>query len=258
MPVAKSAGDGSITVDEIRTELLELSILGTSPLIMNRLSEKAKHELLLPAGRKTAADKQASLKHDPLEEFRASPYTITDEDAPTLLAQMSSAFKAAVMTAALDLPGTKRTQIGRLLWVHDRYTSIYGVPEIFSSITRSADINRTPDVRTRAVVPTWAATVVVEFAVPLLNTRSVINLFAAAGKIAGIGDWRPEKGKGNYGQFRLVDPDNDTFQSIIASGGREAQVAAMADPVAFDAETEELLAWFETEAYARGKLRRVA
>ena len=71
MPVAKSAGDGPITVDEIRTKVLELSILETSPRIMTRLSEKAKHGLLLPAGRKTTADKQSSLKHDPLDLARA-------------------------------------------------------------------------------------------------------------------------------------------------------------------------------------------
>lgn len=257
MPVPQKKDD-VIQVDEIRTEVLKLCILGTTPLIMNRLAEKARHELLLPGGRKTAADRAATLKHDPLEEFRASPYLMAEDDAPTLLAQMASAFKGAAMTASLDLPGTRKAQIGRLLWVRNRLVEIYGVPEIFSAITRSADINKTPDVRTRAIVPKWATTIVVEFAVPLLNKRSVINLFAAAGKLSGIGDWRPEKGKGDYGQFVLVDPDNEQFLEIVASGGRAAQEAAMKDPFAHDTETEELLAWFETEVQARGKLRRVA
>lgn len=250
--------DTEIVVDEIQTEVLRLHVLGTTPLIMNRLAEKARHELLLPSGRKTTADRAATLKHDPIQEFRASPYVITDETAPTLLAQMASAFKGAAMTASLDLPGTRKAQIGRLLWVRDRLVGIHGTPEIFSAITRSADINKTPDVRTRAILPRWATTIVVEFAVPLLNTRSVINLFAAAGKLSGIGDWRPEKGKGDYGQFVLVDPDNAEFQEIVKNGGREAQQAAMDKPFAHDTETEELLAWFETEVQSRGKIRRVA
>jgi len=258
MAVVKKVADGEIVVDEIQTEVLRLHVVGTTPLIMNRLAEKARHELLLPSGRKTTADRASSLKHDPVAEFRASPYLMADDDAPTLLAQMASAFKGAAMTASLDLPGTRKAQIGRLLWVRDRLVGIHGVPEIFCAITRSADINKTPDVRTRAILPTWAATIIVEFAVPLLNARSVVDLFAAAGKLSGIGDWRPEKGKGDYGQFMLVDPDNAVFREIVRSGGRSAQQAAMDSPFAHDSETEELLQWFETEVQLRGKIRRVA
>lgn len=244
-----------VVVDEIRTEAIELTIIGTSPLILNRMSEKAKRELLMPRGRKTAAQKQSELKHDPMAEFRASPYTLVEDDAPTLLAHMASAFKGAAMSAALDLPGTRKAQIGRLLWVRGHYVNIYGVPEIFSSITRSADMNKTPDVRTRAIVPEWATTIVVEYAVPLLNERSVVNLFAAAGKLSGVGDWRNEKGKGTFGQFVLADPDDETFRRIVASGGRDAQMAAMDKPSAFDRDTEELLAWFEVEVVSSGKKR---
>lgn len=256
MAIAKKADSAAIVVDAIQTEVLQLHILGTTPLILNRISEKARHEFVLPSGgRKTAADRAASLKHDPIEEFRASPYIIDDDDAPTLLAHMASAFKGAAMTASLDLPGTRKAQIGRLLWVRSQLVGIYGIPEVFSAIVRMADINKTPDVKTRAIVPRWAATIVVEFAVPLLTTRSVVNLFSAAGVIAGIGDWRPEKGKGNYGQFTLVDPDNESFVEITQTGGRAAQVAAMDNPFAYDRETEELLSWFETEVQARGKRR---
>ena len=257
MPVTKAV-DTSIKVDPIQTEVLQIHVVGTTPIIMNRLAEKAKHELLLPAGRKTTADRASSLKHNPLEEYRSSPYILTDDAAPTLLAVMSSAFKGAAMTASLDLPGTRKAQIGRLLWVRERFISVYGVPEIFSSIVRSADMNRTPDVRTRAILPAWGATIIVEFAVPILNTRSVVNLFSAAGKLSGIGDWRPEKGKGDYGQFTLVDPDDAQYLELIQTGGRDAQIAALETPTAYDAETEELIAWFNTTVQSRGKLQRVA
>jgi hypothetical protein len=254
----KKTETAEIVVDPIKTESIELFILGTRPIILNRMAEKARRELLLPTGRKTTAERASSLKHDPLLEFRASPYTLPADDSPTLLAHMASAFKGAMMSAALDLPGAKKAQIGRLVYVEGTYVPLYGVPEIFSSITRSADINRTPDVRTRAILPEWAATIVVSFAVPLLNQRSVLNLLTAAGRICGVGDWRPEKGKGTFGQFTLVDHDDSRFQRIVETGGRAAQIAAMESPVAFDQETEELISWFEDEATSRGKLQRVA
>jgi hypothetical protein len=257
MPVAPK--ETSIVVDPIKTESLTFAVLGTTPIILNRLAEKARHELLLPGGRKTAADKATNLKHDPIAEFRSSPYTLTDPDAPTLLAHMASAIKGAMSTAALDIPGARKAQIGRLAYVEGTHIPIYGIPELFMAITRSADMNRTPDVRTRAIVPRWATTVTVTFTTPLLNSRSITNLLAAAGVICGIGDWRPEKGKGSFGQFTLVDPTDERYQELVTTAGRSVQIEAMANPACYDAETEELLAWFETEVESRGKrLKAVA
>lgn len=253
MPTAKQ--DTAIVVDSVRKETIGVPIRGVRPLILNKVSEKAKRELLFPlGGRKTAADRAASLKHDPLAEFRSAPYTLPDEDAPTLLAGLASWFKNAMMDAALDMPGAKKTQIGRLLWVEGERTPIYGVPELFMSITRSADMNRTPDVRTRCIVPAWATIIEITYVVPMLNEKSVLNLLGAAGMICGVGDWRPQKGKGTYGQFVLTNPDDDAeFVRIMQTGGRAAQAAAMANPDPYDDESEELLAWFDEELERRGK-----
>lgn len=250
--MAKKEVDSTIVIEPIKTETVQFAVVGTSPIILNRLSKKTREELLLPRGRKNAAQKQAELKHDPLQEFRDSPYIMPD-GSPTYLGVMASAFKGAMMTAALDLPGTKKAQIGRLVYVVGDYVPIFGIPKLFMSITRSADINHTPDVRTRAIIPHWAALVTVRFVVPLMNAQAVGNLLAAAGVTAGIGDWRPEKGKGSYGQFRLAVVDDPELNSIIEEGGREAQMAAMDEPECYDRETEELFSWFLDEVVRRGK-----
>jgi hypothetical protein len=49
-----------------------------------------------------------------------------------------------------------------------------------------------------------------------------------------------------------VSEDDKDFQRIIKTMGRKAQVKAMAEPECFDAETEELLSWFEAETKRRG------
>lgn len=103
----------------------------------------------------------------------------------------------------------------------------------------------------------WAATVVIHFVGPIITARSIINLMSAAGVTAGIGDWRPEKGHGNFGQFRLASPDDPELAPIMANGGRAAQEAAMADPEFYDSETADLFAWFATESDRRGKLRAI-
>lgn len=252
------SNESAIVIQPVRTETIRVAVRGTRPLICNRLPEKARQELLLPKGRRSAAERAGSLKHDPLAEFRASPYRLREDSAPTLIGIPASAFKGAMMTAALDLPGAAKSKIGRLLWVEGDLVPVYGVPEVFLAITRSADINKTPDVRSRAIVPEWAAEIAITYTTPILNETSVINLLAAAGQICGVGDWRPEKGKGTYGQFTLTDAEDDArWQRIVADGGREAQVSAMDDPVAYDDETEELLGWFDAEVTARGKVSQI-
>jgi hypothetical protein len=244
----------TLEVIEVTTDTMQLAILGKTPLIFNRLSEKAKRELLLPLGRKTGAQRASSLKHVPLEEYRASPYTLR-EIAPTRLALLSTMFKAAMATAALDLPGARKAQIERL--VHPVYVNgtdrvpLYGTPQMLMSVTRSADMNRTPDIRTRAIVKEWACYITLQWVTPIVHEKTVLNLLGAAGFSIGVGDWRPEKGSGVYGQFEIVSPDNEDFQRILATGGRDAQDAALAYPTFYDQDTEELYSWFEDEVGKR-------
>jgi len=248
--MAKQKSD-EISILEVTQGRIEFCVLGKSPLIVNRMSEKAKRELLLPKGRKTASDKASTLKHDPLEEFRASAYIDPDEDADTLLTLPATAFKGAMGTAALDMPGSSKSQIGRLVYVEGDIVHIYGTPQIYSSITRSKGIDRTPDVRTRAILPQWGCRIAIQFVRPIIRDQSVANLLAGAGITAGVGDFRPEKGKGNYGQFELVSPTDKRFKAIEKQG-RAAQKAALDSPQAYDLETEGLLSWFEVEVQRRG------
>ncbi len=215
------------------------------------MSEKARHELLFPRQKKNAAEKQATLKHDPIAEFQASPYTFTDETMPTLLAVMASAFKGAICNAALDLPGTKKAQIGRLVIVENDYVPLYGTPKLFMSVVRSADMNRTPDIRSRAIVARWGCSISIRFVEPILKTQSIINLLSAAGVTVGVGDWRPEKGKGSYGQFKVVNADDPHFVEVLREG-RAVQQVAMERPEPYDDESAELLSWWTGEVTRRG------
>jgi len=248
----KKDASASLDILKIQRGEFTVAIIGRTPLIMNRLSEKAKQQLLFPSPPKTKADKQANLKHDPLAEFRASAHRITDESAPTLLAIPTTALKGAMRTAALEMPGTTKAQIGRLTYIDGALIPVYGVPQVLCSVTRMADAAKTPDVRTRVIVPEWALVATVTYVEPQLKGPAVANLLAAAGVMMGVGDWRPEKGSGSYGQFDICDPNDPEFVRITKEGGRAAQVAAMEEPTAYDAETSELLAWFNVELRRRG------
>jgi len=246
----KKAVESEVSILEVERATMDFHILGTSPLIMNRMSQKVWHELLAPKGKKTAAEKASGLKHNPIQEFQNSPYILPE--GPTALAVMATAFKKAMGTAALDMPGAKKAQILRLIYVEGEMVGIYGLPKLFMAITRSADMNRTPDVRTRAILPEWACKLSITFTKPIMRETAIANLLAAAGLQSGVGDWRQEKGSGSYGAFKLVGYDDKDFNRIIKSQGRDEQIEALENPVAYNDETSEMLAWFNIEIEKRG------
>lgn len=240
-----------LEITRLETRRVRLCIRGVTPLIYNCMSEKARRELANPAGKKNQAARAATLKHNPPQEYRASVYAHQGDDYPTRLIFPAGGIKKAMMGGALEMPGATKAAIGRLTWIEGRDLDIYGVPQILMSITRSAGMNRTPDVRTRAILASWACRVTVTFVRPQLGETQVADLLSAAGMVMGLGDWRQEKGSGNYGQFELVSENDQQFCAVIKNGGREAQDRALADPSCYDLETEKMLAWWVEDSAGR-------
>lgn len=248
----KKKSSGELNVIRVTRERVTLCVKGVTPLIICRMSEKAKRELLLPKGGVTAGDKKTKLKHDPYAEFVSSPYTIEDDVAPTLLACLSVSFKHAIGAVAVDLPDAPaKAQIGRSTYVENELVPIYGMPQLMMSVVRNSGINRTPDIRTRCIIPKWAAYVSITYATPIISQDVIVNLLANAGIMNGVGDFRAQKGKGNYGTWEIVEENDPEFQEIIGVG-RAQQLAAMDDPECYDEESREMYSWFEAEAKRRG------
>lgn len=240
-----------IQVVQVKRGRVTFCVLGATPLIFHRLAQKASRELLLPSQKKNRNEKETTLKHDPYAEFRDSVHASNDDKSPTLLQLPSMSFKCALRNAAVDIPGSAtKAAIGRLAYVEGDYVNVYGLPKLHMSIVRMADMARTPDVRTRAIVPQWGCYLTVSYVKPILNEQAIGNLLAGAGMMQGVGDFRTEKGKGNFGSFELVEETDPRFQALLKIG-RKQQVEAMNNPECYDGEAAELLGWFNVEAKRR-------
>jgi hypothetical protein len=226
-------------------------ILGMSPLIQNRMPEKARQELLFPRGGKmSSSDKRHHLKHNPLEEFRSAAHTPRGKDYSTRLIIPAGSFKKSLINATTDTEGAAKTQIIRLTWIlgadGGNDIPVYGVPELVMSVVRMSNQDHTPDIRTRAILPQWACYLSVRFVKPQLTGQTIANLLARAGLLIGIGDWRHEK-TGDYGMFRITSADDPQFLEIVKNGGKEAQEAALEEPNMYDSDTEDLYDFFGQE-----------
>jgi hypothetical protein len=256
-PTAKTPGDA---IAEIQFDVAqaEFIIRGRTPLLFNRMHEKAKRDLLYPPKRKNQAEREQTIKHNPRGEFRASVYKYAHDEAPTRLKFPSSAFKGVIKTAALDMPGAKKAQVGRLAWVEGQYVDLYGIPLLHMAVVRQAGMSKAPDIRTRAIVEQWCCRIVLNLVTPALTVKAIGNLMAQGGYVAGVGDGRQEKGALNFGQFDLCNEDDQRCAAIMRTGGREAQDAALAAAEPYDEEIAELLTWYDEEVDRRGRRKQLA
>jgi hypothetical protein len=248
----------TITIQLLEQETVEIFFLGKTWLFMNRMAKKSIGQLLLPPLTQNRASRQQVLKHDPPAEFRDSIYRCRNDKAPTLVHMPENAFKKAMAQAALGTPGATKAEIGRHVQVIDETVHIYGTPYLDMRIVRQAGINKTPDVRTRAIFKEWGGKVTVQYTRGIVKEAFIANLMANAGNITGVGDGRTDKGTYNFGSWEVVSKDDPRLLKLMKEHGRKAQLAAMEHPVASNEDTEELLAWFESELVRRETDRKPA
>ena len=240
MAVKKAESEG-LHIDPLKQGRVTLTLVGMTPLYFNAMSVKAKRTLLLGGGKKTAAEKR-EIKHDPEQEFRDSVYR--QPTGETLLCFPAPGIKGAMATAALETPGVTKTSVQRLIFLPQQRVNVWGRPLLKMDVVRSADMNKTPDVRTRAFLPRWVAEVDIAFVSPTLSAHSVVSLLSNAGVIVGIGDFRQEKGRGSFGTFAVTGEDGGEWADLIAEvkqEGRLAQEHALAVPEMADDETADLM-----------------
>lgn len=230
---------------------VRFNILGRTPLLMHRQSQKVIFELTLPSAKKNKAERASIAKHDPVLEFRNTIYMNRDANAPTACHMPSGAFKGAITNAALRIPGGNKTETGQLISIASETVHIYGIPLLHAASVRQAGISKTPDIRFRAVFPAWCCVLEINYVPPLLNDEIVFNLLAGAGLVMGVGDGRPEKGRLSHGQFAPVADDDPEFRRIVKAGGRVAQLAAIRAATPYDDEARQLLDWYCEEAKRR-------
>lgn len=239
----KKAETGTLHIAPLKQGRVTLRLIGETPLYFNAMSAKAKRTLLIGAAPKTAAEKR-ELKHNPEEEYRDSIYRQKTGD--TLLCFPAAGVKSAMASAALETPGVTKTSVQRLIFLPAMSINIYGRPYLKMDVVRSANMARTPDVRTRAFLPRWCAEVDITYTMPTLSVHSIVSLLSNAGKVVGIGDFRQEKGRGSFGAFSVAgddigDADAQAYWDEVTKEGRDVQQAAMDTPEYADDETRELM-----------------
>jgi hypothetical protein len=210
--------NGVVAIKRIASETIYVPLIGTSPLIVSKFSQKAKRQMLdAQQGRKSPREAR-----NPQAEYEASKYEGKDDGGNTIYGFPASGFKNATVSAARFYGrDVKMTELRQFIFVRGRYfpeekqqfAVIEGTPNMREDCVRLAGAGRPADLRYRAEFTPWRAILVVTYVASLLSKDSVLSLIDAAGMGVGIGEWRPEH-KGEFGTFQ-IDEKRDPADILV-------------------------------------------
>ena len=182
-----------IEIPAINIKTMSIKLLGDSPLISHKWSDKAK-AMMLDKQMGKAVPKKAP--KDPEREYRDSLY-----EYPTGgYGFPSVAFKAAAVSACRSVEGIRMTEARGAFHIPGELVKLQGEPIMREDMVRIG--MGTADIRYRGAFDPWGATVVIRFNENVLTPSQIVNLFNVAGFGVGVGEWRPEK-DGSFGMFHV-------------------------------------------------------
>jgi hypothetical protein len=210
-----------IVLQRIGRCLIEIPIVGTAPLIVNKFSKKAADMMLA----KQMGQAIQRPPKDPEELFNGARHRMADRDGLECDGFPAPGFKASLVNAARFFKGSKLTMemlkqaifvmgegpdmlVPLLAAVTDDNDEMLkdpvpAVPEMRQDHVRNE--TGVADIRFRPVYQPWAAVLRVVYIKNMLTPDSVLALADAAGNV-GTGEWRPaskESKTGTYGTFMV-------------------------------------------------------
>lgn len=191
----------SVEVVEFSIRQVTIPIIGVSPLIIHAWSEKAI---------KMIADKQAGKAKNKKYEIRNPDDDY--ENAKHIAKQGWEGIPAAAIKAAM-IRGAKMvgmvmkdTQASFFInadCLETQLVRIHGESRMRTDMVRVG--MGAADIRYRPEYPEWYLELNIDFNEGLISIDQLHQIVKAAGYGNGLGEMRPEKGKFNFGRFKLAN-----------------------------------------------------
>jgi len=254
-----------VEIPRLVEERLMIFIVGTSPYVPHRLSTDVLKVFAGPRGSKANGTSKAAAKAEGnggiitlnsyshpemFKEFQESLYIKRRETGETYFTLPAGGVKGAIEFVLPHFPGVaSKNSLNRLVHLITDYkkaqpeVELFGIPRMWTTnVTVGPWNSRSPDVRTRAIFPEWAACFCIGYQAPYTK-ETILNIIHNAGHMAGLGDGRAEtggNGKFNAGTFELVNESEFYRLTCVKYGKKAAQIEAFNDPHLFDRDTEEV------------------
>lgn len=226
--MATTKKSASVEIKPMELHTVDLTIVGTTPLIIHAWSDKAKQMMLdKQRGKATKAKHEIKI---PVNDFMAACYWLTEQ--PELGADDDEAeanFQAAIAAGAkfgFPVTGIKQSAImgakrggldvvatelrGSFFLEGATEASTNDIAEIISEpptmredMVKVGGMSKTADIRYRPQFDNWEIPMRMTYNVNgKYSLEQLLNCFNVGGFVCGIGEWRPER-DGQNGMYRL-------------------------------------------------------
>lgn len=201
MPKIATKQPEVIELPHLNIQRIQLTLVGDSPLISHRWSDKAKKEMLDKQMKKAKTAKAAK---DPERDYQESLYLLPlgakwgEQEGYGFPAV---AFKASAVDACSHVDGVTKVEARGAFHVDGEFVEIEGEPTPREDMVRVG--MGTADLRYRGEFKTWRATLNLRYNANVLSAEQIVNLFNTAGFAIGVGEWRPQR-DGSFGMFHVA------------------------------------------------------
>lgn len=207
-PKESESNEQQIIITPLQLGTMQIRIVGDSPLITHKWSEKAKKMMIEKQMKKATNGKEI---RNPFKEFCDALYWLdgepenpTEEDVkngrfgfPTV-AFKSCAINAAYQQGILD----KKTTARGAFHIIGEFAEIQGTPDMREDMVRLGGINSPADLRYRPEFKEWSTILTIQFNEKAISKEQIANMLNVGGFSNGVGEWRPEK-DGQFGMFHV-------------------------------------------------------
>lgn len=215
MAKAKANETVSVEIPQLKMETAVIHVVGDTPLIVHKWSEKAKKEIRDKQMKKASTKKEAK---DPVADFIDTLYWLdgepeekTQEGFEKALAAgarfgfPATGFKQCAIMGAYRLGADIKTTVAKAaIIIPCEYIEIKGkAVTMREDMVKVGGISKVADIRYRAQIEEWEADIPVKYVSSVLSLEQVINLFNLGGFACGVGEWRNER-NGVFGSFHVA------------------------------------------------------
>ncbi len=198
-PLITAPPDEKVTIARVEPKIVQIPIVGVTPLLVCAWSTKAMQQMLDKQMKKGTRGKEAK---NPEADYKASLYTSTEgwTGIP------AGGVKGALVNACRAVDGLPMTLAKRMVFVMEQgrtadglgLVRIHGEHQLHRAMVR-IDNGGTADIRFRAIYPEWSALLEIQFLASVISSEQVCNLVELAGYCEGFCEHRPGAPKSNTG-----------------------------------------------------------
>jgi hypothetical protein len=185
-----------VPMDPLLIATMKVKIVGITPLLLNRLSDKEKQSML---DKQMGKGSEKNKIRDPKQEVEDKIHKLSGDKVGIPIVSL----KKSMVEAAPYLDVDKKLIRGSLFILPEENNLIpisYKKMVVNEAITRDSGINRTPRTTFRPEFRDWSCEFTVKYNAKQITPEQILGLLKLSGFHIGVGSWRPQC-DGTYGQF---------------------------------------------------------